>query len=148
MAACGAKVTTSGKPKVRVLVPRHRKRPLTKLAGLSMFAGTRKRVHKQKQLKLPSVRNRKRSHKHESFWGGMDQNGVFINCPIDKEYEKLFVALVGTLIAVGLTPRCAIEIGATGKSRQSRHRYINPSIASIVRTTRQGALLATPGTSI
>ena len=35
---------------------------------------------------------------------------VFINCPFDKNYEKLFLALIAGLTGLGLTPRCVLEI--------------------------------------
>ena len=35
---------------------------------------------------------------------------IFINVPYDQRYERLFVALLGTLIVLGRSPRCVIEI--------------------------------------
>jgi hypothetical protein len=38
---------------------------------------------------------------------------VFINCPFDPSYERLFVALVGSLMALGLAPRSVLEVQGT-----------------------------------
>lgn len=35
---------------------------------------------------------------------------VFINCPFDKRYIKLFHAIVFTILDCGLVPRCSLEI--------------------------------------
>ena len=40
-------------------------------------------------------------------------NNVFLNVPLDTGYEKLFVALIATIVAARLTPRCAVEISVT-----------------------------------
>ncbi len=37
------------------------------------------------------------------------RQSVFINCPFDNQYWPLFEALVFTVIACGLRPRCALE---------------------------------------
>ena len=34
---------------------------------------------------------------------------VFINCPFDEDYRAMFEAIVFTVHACGLTPRCALE---------------------------------------
>ncbi len=44
---------------------------------------------------------------------------VFMNIPYDAEYEKLFLALIGGLTGLGLTPRCTLEISET-KNRLDR----------------------------
>ena len=44
---------------------------------------------------------------------------VFINCPFDKDYEELFLALIAGLTGLGLTPRCVLEIPPT-RSRLER----------------------------
>jgi hypothetical protein len=45
---------------------------------------------------------------------------VFLNVPFDPGYEKLFVALVATLAAAGLMPRCAIEFPERGEGQLKR----------------------------
>lgn len=37
---------------------------------------------------------------------------VFINCPYDKHYERLFLALVSGVVAVGCEPHCVLELPA------------------------------------
>lgn len=54
----------------------------------------------------------------------MDRQSIFINCPFEGWDEKLFIALVGSLVAVGLTPRCAIEIGASEHARVDKIRKL------------------------
>ncbi len=34
---------------------------------------------------------------------------VFINCPFDSEYQPIFQAILFTLLACGMRPRCALE---------------------------------------
>ena len=38
---------------------------------------------------------------------------VFLNCPFDSQYENLFLALIAGSTALGLTPRCVLEIPTT-----------------------------------
>jgi hypothetical protein len=45
---------------------------------------------------------------------------VFLNVPFDTAYEKLFVALIATLAAVRLMPRCAIEFPERGEGQLKR----------------------------
>ena len=47
---------------------------------------------------------------------------VFLNVPFDDKYEKLFVALIGTLVAVGLRPRTVLELPERGAGRLARLR--------------------------
>ena len=42
---------------------------------------------------------------------------VFINCPIDAEYQEFFDAIVFTIMRCGFAPRCAIEIIDTAGTR-------------------------------
>jgi hypothetical protein len=35
---------------------------------------------------------------------------VFFNCPFDSDYENLYLALISGTTALGLTPRCVLEI--------------------------------------
>ncbi len=48
------------------------------------------------------------------------RRGVFLNIPFDKSYERLFVALIGVLVALGRIPRCVLEIPEMGNGRQAR----------------------------
>src|ERR1035441_2238158 len=48
------------------------------------------------------------------------RRGVFLNTPFDKPYERLFVALIGVLVALGRIPRCVLEIPEMGNGRQAR----------------------------
>jgi hypothetical protein len=50
----------------------------------------------------------------------VDQNSVFINVPFDNNYEPQFVALVASIVALGRTPRCVLEIQERGQGRLSR----------------------------
>jgi hypothetical protein len=51
---------------------------------------------------------------------GLDPQSVFLNVPFDPGYEPSFVTLVGTLISLGQTPRCVLEVRETGKGRLTR----------------------------
>ena len=51
---------------------------------------------------------------------GYDARSIFLNVPYDKKYEKLFIALVGSIICVNLTPRCVLEIPERGEGRLLR----------------------------
>ena len=42
---------------------------------------------------------------------------VFVNCPFDAGYVRLFDAIVFALLDCGFTPRCALEIDAAGLVR-------------------------------
>lgn len=42
---------------------------------------------------------------------------VFVNCPFDDAYRPMFHALVFTLSAAGLVPRCALELGDSSQNR-------------------------------
>jgi hypothetical protein len=45
---------------------------------------------------------------------------VFINCPFDQEYERLFDALMLTIVMCGFLPRSALESGRPSISRMDR----------------------------
>jgi hypothetical protein len=45
---------------------------------------------------------------------------VFINCPFDQEYQKLFDALLFTTFACGFRPRSAKEVADDGESRLNK----------------------------
>jgi len=49
-----------------------------------------------------------------------DPKAVFLNVPYDPGYERQFVALVATIIAIGRIPRCVLEIAETGEGRLRR----------------------------
>lgn len=49
-----------------------------------------------------------------------DRTAVFLNVPFDPHYEPLFIALIGSLVALGRTPRCVLEIPDRGQGRLSR----------------------------
>ncbi len=56
---------------------------------------------------------------------------VFINCPFDEEYAKLFRALVFTILDSGFVPRCSLEFDASINSRLE-------SIVTIINNCRYG----------
>lgn len=47
-------------------------------------------------------------------------SSVFLNVPYDTRYQRYFVTLVGTLVSLGQTPRCVLEIPETGRGRLVR----------------------------
>ena len=49
-----------------------------------------------------------------------DEHSVFINIPYDKGYERIFVAIVASLISIGRKPRCTLEIPEGGQGRLNR----------------------------
>ena len=49
-----------------------------------------------------------------------DERSVFLNIPYDSDYEPIFVAIVATLLAVGRTPLCTLELEDRGKGRPER----------------------------
>lgn len=51
---------------------------------------------------------------------GPDPQSVFLNVPFDPSYEPFFVTLVWTLVSLGQTPRCVLEVRETGKGRLTR----------------------------
>lgn len=48
------------------------------------------------------------------------EKSVFLNVPFDPSYEPLFVALITSVVVLGRTPRCVLEIPETGQGRLSR----------------------------
>lgn len=50
----------------------------------------------------------------------MDEDSVFLNVPYDKKYEPLFATLIASIVSLGLTPRCVLEISETGEGRLLR----------------------------
>ena len=57
--------------------------------------------------------------------------GVFINCPFDTRYRKLFHAIVFAVSDCGFTPRCALEAEDGGEVRIRK-------IKRIIRESRYG----------
>ena len=56
---------------------------------------------------------------------------VFINCPFDKDYEELFLALIAGLTGLGLTPRCVLEIPPTPESLERLFELIERCAFSV-----------------
>ena len=52
--------------------------------------------------------------------GALDPKSVFLNVPFDKQYERLFVTLVGTVVLLGQTPHCVLEVRERGQGRLAR----------------------------
>ena len=48
------------------------------------------------------------------------EKGVFINCPFDHDYEKLFYALIFAIHDCGFVARCALEASDSGEVRISK----------------------------
>lgn len=49
-----------------------------------------------------------------------DGQSVFLNVPFDSSYEPLFIALICTLITIGRSPRCVLELPELGQGRLNR----------------------------
>ncbi len=47
-------------------------------------------------------------------------SSVFLNVPYDSGYERNFVALISSLVALGRAPRCVLEIAESGQGRLAR----------------------------
>lgn len=47
-------------------------------------------------------------------------NRVFINCPFDKSYSRLFLSQIAALVCLSRTPRCALELPDDGRGRLHR----------------------------
>ena len=43
----------------------------------------------------------------------MNKRDVFINCPFEKRYERVFLALIAGLVGLNLRPRSVLEIDTT-----------------------------------
>jgi hypothetical protein len=68
-----------------------------------------------------------------------DPQAVFLNTPYDQAYQPLFVTLVGTLVCLGLKPRCVLEIQEKGQGRLARIFHLLGSCgASIHDLSRTG----------
>jgi hypothetical protein len=51
---------------------------------------------------VPTARRRPRAVRHRA--------DVFVNLPFDSQHETLFVATIAGLVALGLNPRCVLEV--------------------------------------
>lgn len=49
-----------------------------------------------------------------------DERAVFLNVPYDRGYERLFLALMAGLVALGRKPRCTLELPDFGQGRPDR----------------------------
>jgi hypothetical protein len=47
-------------------------------------------------------------------------SSVFLNVPFDEHYQPYFLALIASIVAVGRTPRCVLELPEKGAGRLSR----------------------------
>ena len=51
----------------------------------------------------------------------IDENAVFINIPYNKgKYERIFVSIIASVISIGRTPHCTVEIPEGGQGRLKR----------------------------
>jgi hypothetical protein len=50
----------------------------------------------------------------------VDEPSVFLNVPFDEAYRPLFIALIAGLSALGLKPRCVLEVAAHRSDRLQR----------------------------
>ncbi len=51
-------------------------------------------------------------------------DAVFLNVPFDQGYESKFVALIATVVAARLVPRCALELPERGEGQLGRIRKL------------------------
>src|SRR3990172_584065 len=56
---------------------------------------------------------------------------VFINCPFDDGYERLFLALVSALTGLGLVPRSVLEVHGTTDRLRRLYGLIDQCEASV-----------------
>jgi hypothetical protein len=49
-----------------------------------------------------------------------DANAVFLNVPFDASYERQFIALIASIVAIGRTPHCVLEVADHGIGRLAR----------------------------
>lgn len=58
---------------------------------------------------------------HRTITGKPDPSkSVFINCPFDSEFEKLFDSIIFATVCCGFLPRSALETGNVGNPRMDR----------------------------
>jgi hypothetical protein len=71
--------------------------------------------------------------------GVTERRSVFLNVPFDKSYESIFVALTSSVVALGRTPRCVLELPEVGEGRLARIlRLIRSCPVSIHALSRVG----------
>jgi hypothetical protein len=61
-----------------------------------------------------------------------DKRTVFINIPYEPSYEGLFVAIISSLVSLGYTPHCTLEIAETGQGRLNRIQEVLSSCETSV----------------
>jgi len=49
-----------------------------------------------------------------------DDRAVFLNVPFDVSYEPVFLGIIASLVSLGRTPRCVLEIADSGQGRLRR----------------------------
>lgn len=65
---------------------------------------------------------------------------VFLNVPYDAAYTPFFVTLIATLVSLGQTPRCVLEVRENGDGRLTRiHGLLRSCGVSIHDLSRVGA---------
>jgi hypothetical protein len=71
--------------------------------------------------------------------GARRQRSVFLNVPFDRRYERQFLALISSVVALGRTPRCVLELPDAGQGRLERlMKHIGDCAASIHELSRVG----------
>ena len=53
-------------------------------------------------------------------WRNIHSPSVFLNIPFDRAYEPLFLAIISSLVALGRSPRCVLELPEHGQGRLAR----------------------------
>jgi hypothetical protein len=56
---------------------------------------------------------------------------VFINCPFDRPYENLFLALISGIVCLRLEPHCALELSADQQRLHRMQELIASCAASV-----------------
>ena len=68
-----------------------------------------------------------------------ERQAVFLNVPYDRSYERNFIALIASLVAIGRKPRCVLELPEHGQGRLPRlMRHIRKCKASVHDLSRVG----------
>src|SRR5580698_2134393 len=52
--------------------------------------------------------------------GSLNNRTVFINCPFDATYRKIFDAIVFSVCALGFEPRCALDQDSSTEERLTK----------------------------
>jgi len=61
-----------------------------------------------------------RRRSRQTDWPGDPSRSVFINCPFDPRYAKLFDAILFATVCCGFSPRSALDSGSVGEPRLAR----------------------------